>query len=232
MIAPNPIFDDLTSYHLAREIERWGWVIGKHTYGHPRVLEADLAGLRIGAFCSIGPNVTIVLGDHRSDLVTTYPFKAIRGITGGHLWAQAGDAIEPDHDSRGDVVVGDEVWLGTNSTILSGVTIGSGAIIGAGAVVSRDVPPYAIVGGNPASVRRLRFDDAIIERLLRLDWWSWPDERIAEALPLILSADVEAFLAYAESSQPAIAQKPAPRSFSTKGRRRTSSASPNDAQKA
>ncbi|ACK84640.1 MULTISPECIES: CatB-related O-acetyltransferase [Methylorubrum] len=201
MVTPNPIFDDLTRFHLSRDIERWGWVVGKHTYGHPRVLEPDLASLWIGAFCSIGPNVTVVLGNHRSDLVTTYPFKAIRVITGGHLWGQAGAAAEPDHDSRGNVVIGDEVWLGTNCTILSGVTIGAGAIIGAGAVVRKDVPPYAVVTGNPGSVRRFRFDEATVARLLRINWWSWPDERIAEVLPLILSPDIGAFLDHAEAQQ-------------------------------
>lgn len=83
MIEPKPLFDDLTRFHLAREILRWGWSIGAHSYGCPRVLEADLAGLTIGRFCSIGPNVTIALGNHRTDLVTTYPFKAIAGIVGG-----------------------------------------------------------------------------------------------------------------------------------------------------
>lgn len=202
MIEATPIFTDLTRYHLAREIDRWGWVIGSHTYGNPKVLEPDLARLRIGAFCSIGPNVTIVLGNHRTNLVTTYPFKAIAGIVGGGLWEQA-LAAGPDHDTRGDVVIGDEVWLGANSTVLSGVNIGTGAVIGAGAVVRSDVPPYAIVTGNPAKVVRLRFDESIVTRLLRTNWWAWPDERIAESLSLILSHDIEAFLTHAEERQSA-----------------------------
>ncbi|WP_279597475.1 CatB-related O-acetyltransferase [Methylobacterium sp. J-068] len=198
MIEPQPLFDDLTRLHLAREILRWGWSIGAHTYGCPRILEPDLASLTIGRFCSIGPNVTIALGNHRTDLVTTYPFKAIAGIVGGGVWAQALSA-EPDHVTRGDVVIGDEVWLGANCTVLSGVTIGTGAVVGAGAVVRRDVPPYAIVTGNPAEVVRTRFDDATIARLLRVNWCAWPDERIAEYLPLILSPDIIGFLDRAEA---------------------------------
>jgi virginiamycin A acetyltransferase len=200
MIEPRPLFDDLTRFHLAREILRWGWSIGAHSYGCPRVLEPDLAGLTIGRFCSIGPNVTIALGNHRTDLVTTYPFKAIADIVGGGLWEQALSA-GPDHDTRGDVVIGDEVWLGANSTVLSGVTIGTGAVIGAGTVVRRDVPPYAIVTGNPAKVVRRRFDEGIVARLLRTNWWAWPDERIAEYLPLILSTDITGFLDRVESEE-------------------------------
>lgn len=97
------------------------------------------------------------------------------------------------------MVIGDEVWLGANCTILSGVTIGSGAVVGAGAVVRRDVPPYAIVTGNPAEVARTRFDAATVERLLRVNWWAWPDERIAAYLPLILDTDITAFLDKAEA---------------------------------
>ena len=199
MIDPQPVFDDLTRFHLAREIQRWGWSIGAHTYGCPRVLEADLAGLTIGRFCSIGPSVTIALGNHRTDLVTTYPFKAIAGLVGGALWGPALQA-GPDHDTRGDVVIGDDVGLGANCTILSGVTIGTGAVVGAGTVVRRDLPPYAIVTGNPAEVVRYRFDAATIARLLRTEWWSWPDERIAEYLPLMLSTDIAGFLDRAEAA--------------------------------
>lgn len=162
------------------------------------VLEPDLALLRVGAFCSFGPNVTIALGNHRTDLVTTYPFKAIAGIVGRGLWEQALSA-GPDHVTHGDVVIGDEVWLGANCTILSGVTIGTGAVIGAGAVVRRDVPPYAIVTGNPATVIRHRFDDTTIARLLQTNWWSWPDEQVAEFLPLILDSNIEEFLTRAEA---------------------------------
>lgn len=198
MIEPNPVFDNLTRYHFAREIERWGWTVGAHSYGCPTVLEPELARLHIGNFCSIGPDVTIALGNHRTDLVTTYPFKAIAGLTGGGMWPQALTCAD-DHITRGDVILGSEVWLGAGSMILSGVTIGSGSVVGAGAVVRRDVPPFAIVTGDPATIARYRFDPATIERLLNVDWWSWPDVLIAEHMALILSSNIDALLEVAES---------------------------------
>lgn len=197
MIEPHPVFENLTRYHFACEVERWGWTVGAHSYGRPAVLEPEMARLHIGRFCSIGPNVTIALGNHRTDLVTTYPFKAIAKITGGGLWGEALGCAD-DHATRGDVVLGDEVWLGAGCLILSGVTIGSGAVVGAGSVIRRDVSPYAIVTGDPAVVARYRFDERTIERLLELNWWSWSDEQIAEFMPLILGSDIEAFLEAAE----------------------------------
>ncbi|ACL58182.1 CatB-related O-acetyltransferase [Methylobacterium nodulans] len=195
MIEPNPVFPELTRLRLASEIAMWGWDIGEHTYGTPRVLEPDLARLHIGRFCSIGPNVTIALGNHRTDLVTTYPFKAINTLS--TAWPSAANA-DDDHDTRGDVLIGHDVWLGASSTILSGARIGSGAVVGASSLVRGQVPPYAIVAGNPAKVVRYRFEAPIIERLLRVAWWNWPEEQIAAAISQLLSPDIEAFLAHAE----------------------------------
>jgi acetyltransferase-like isoleucine patch superfamily enzyme len=183
-----PVFDDATRFHLARGIERWGWEIGAHTYGKPNVLEPELATLRIGRFCSIGPDVVIALGNHRTDLVSTYPFRAL-----SRFWPEAAGG-EPDHETRGDVSIQNDVWIGARVTILSGVTIGHGAVIGANALVREDVPPYAVVAGNPARIVRYRFEPHQIERLLKLSWWDWSDERIRSALPLMMSDDLERFL--------------------------------------
>src|SRR5690606_35017201 len=101
--------------------------------------------------------------------------------------------------SRGDVVIGSDVWLCSNCTILSGVTIGTGAVVAAGAVVARDVAPYSIVAGNPAKVISWRFDEKTREELLATEWWLWPREEIIKAVELLCSKDIQGFIEYAGS---------------------------------
>ncbi|WP_353953328.1 CatB-related O-acetyltransferase [Knoellia sp. S7-12] len=147
--------------------------------------------LRIGSFCSIAARVQIFLGgEHRVDWVTTYPFSL--------FWPSA-RTIEGHPRRRGDVVIGNDVWLGSDAIILSGVRIGDGAVVGAGAVVRMDVPPYAVVAGNPARLVRMRFSEDVVQRLLELQWWNWPDRVVEEYLPLMLSTDIDAFLSAAEA---------------------------------
>lgn len=120
--------------------------IGDFTYGKPKILYYDASTkLKIGKFCSISDEVTIVLGgNHRYDWVTTYPFSALY-----KEWPEASGIIGHPA-SKGDIVIGNDVWIGFGSIILSGVKIGDGAVIGAGSVVTKDVLPYTIAGGNPA----------------------------------------------------------------------------------
>ncbi len=152
--------------------------IGEYTYGHPKVLSWQDGELTIGKFCSISHDVTILVdGNHNMDAVTTYPLSA------GFLSLEHNRPV--NYPCKRHVTIGNDVWIGYGVTILPGVTIGDGAVVGAGAVITKDVEPYAIVAGNPAALLRKRFDDETIAKLLKLQWWSWSDEKIAEHLSLL-----------------------------------------------
>lgn len=155
--------------------------IGDYTYGNPIVYFEGEGNLKIGKFCSIAfDNVKIFLGgNHRVDWATTYPFNKIAEFS-------EASNITGHPSSKGDVVIGNDVWIGMNATILSGVTIGDGAVVAAHAVVTKDVPPYAIVAGNPARVVKMRFSDDVIEKLLELKWWDWPIEKIRTYIPQLM----------------------------------------------
>jgi len=161
--------------------------IGDHTYGKPRVVSwGEGSSLMIGKYCSISANVVIFLGsEHRTEWISTYPFP--------YIWEEA-KSIKGHPATKGNVVIGNDVWIGFGTTILSGVTIGDGAAIGACSLVIRDVPPYAIVAGNPAQVLRHRFDAETIQKLLKIRWWDWPDEKVKENVHLICSDSIPAFL--------------------------------------
>jgi acetyltransferase-like isoleucine patch superfamily enzyme len=158
--------------------------IGQYTYGMPNVIAFAPTKLKIGKFCAISIGVTIILGgNHRLDWVSTYPFMEFPDD-----WPQAKE-IRGHPSSKGDVIIGNDVWIGYGATILSGVRIGDGAAVGAEAVVATDVEPYSIVVGNPARLVRKRFDDETIRKLLETRWWDWPIEKIGKNLHVICSED-------------------------------------------
>jgi len=166
--------------------------IGRGTYGNFEVHDCGSdSTLRIGSFCSIASVAQIFLGgDHRLDWVTTYPFS--------QFWEEAKN-IKGHPITKGDVIIGNDVWVGTDALIMSGVKIGDGAVIGARAVVTKDVPPYAIMVGNPARLIRYRFNDSTIQKLLEIKWWDWDNELIVKFLPLLSSPDIHNFLESFES---------------------------------
>ncbi|ROH85581.1 antibiotic acetyltransferase [Pseudomethylobacillus aquaticus] len=167
--------------------------IGRGSYGLPKVHDwKEGTTLRIGAYCSIAGNVDIFLGgNHRMDWVSTFPFpKYFPEMK--HLISKFGKV-------KGDVTIGNDVWLGRSCMILSGVKVNDGAVVAAGAVVTRDVPAYAVVAGNPARVVRYRFDDKTIARLLATTWWQWPEEELRNIGHLLCNDDIQLFLDYAES---------------------------------
>jgi virginiamycin A acetyltransferase len=170
--------------------------IGDFTYyDHPQratEFEADAVlyafgpeRLVIGRYCAIAAGVRFLMGGaNHADLgPSTYPF----GIFGGD-WAGTMDLVT-SAPSRGDTVVGNDVWLGYEALVLPGVTIGHGAIVAAASVVTADVPPYAIVAGNPARVVRRRCEDADVERLLAAAWWDWPAEVVTAHARDIMAGD-------------------------------------------
>jgi virginiamycin A acetyltransferase len=140
--------------------------------------------LIIGRYCAIAAGVRFVMpGANHADLgPSTFPF----GIF-GEPWAELTMDLVMGAPSRGDTVVGNDVWLGYQALVLPGVTIGHGAVVAAASVVASDVPPYAIVGGNPARVIRRRYEDEDVERLLRAAWWDWPVELVTEHARTIMS---------------------------------------------
>lgn len=156
--------------------------IGKYSYGRPNVFgEAQLS---IGNFCSISTTVTIALGgEHRSEWISTYPFNIIFK-----------DLNKQTTFNKGNVTIGNDVWIADGALILSGVTIGDGAVIGARAVVSKDVKAYEIVAGNPAKHVRYRFDEETRKKLLEIKWWDWDIDKIKEHSNLILNNDIEKFI--------------------------------------
>ena len=144
--------------------------------------------LVIGKFCSIacGAKFLFNSANHTLRSLSTYIFPVLF-----EEWGLDVARIPEAWDNRGDIVIGNDVWIGYEAVVLAGVTIGDGAIVAARAVVTKDVPPYTIVGGVPARPIRRRFSDSEIDQLLELKWWDWPDEKIAANLNAIQSGDLE-----------------------------------------
>lgn len=144
--------------------------------------------LVIGKFCSVacGAKFMFNSGNHSFTPLSTYSFPVFFDE-----WGLETKEITSAWDNKGDIVIGNDVWIGYEAVIMTGVTIGDGAIIGTRAVVTKDVPPYTIVGGVPAKAIRKRFSDETITKLLKLKWWDWDKERISRNLPAIRSGKVD-----------------------------------------
>lgn len=162
--------------------------IGEFTYGEPTIWNFNDIKLSIGKFCSIAPGVTIILGgEHRIDWCTTYPFAEMMPEF---------SYIKGHPHSKGDIIIGNDVWIGMDSKIMSGIHIGNGCVISAGAIVTHDVEPYSIIGGVPAKMIRKRFDEKTIQKLEEIQWWNWSNEQIYDAIPILQSNRIEQLLEY------------------------------------
>jgi len=175
--------------HVGRYSYYSGWYHGHGFDDCARYLSPEPGADRlvIGSFCSIGTGAAFIMAGnqgHRAEWISTFPFfwmpevEAFAGAANGYLPA-------------GDTVIGNDVWIGAEAVILPGVTVGDGAVIGTRALVTKDVAPYAVVGGNPARPIRARFTPERIALLQEMRWWDWPDDRLKAAMPLLTSGDVE-----------------------------------------
>lgn len=177
--APNIFVGDYTYYDDSR--------CGPEQFEKSNVLyNYDFAKVKlvIGKFCAIASGTKFMMtGDHKLDAISTYPFPIF-----GNGWETAFDIQALP--VKGDIHVGHDVWFGYDSFVRGGVTIGSGAIIASRSVVVKDVPPYAIVGGNPAKILKMRFSDLDIERLLKLSWWDWDIAKICRHLKSLCQLDI------------------------------------------
>ena len=173
---PNIIVGDYSYYE---NIDEGPESFEKHVTHHYEFMGDKLI---IGKFCSIARGVEFVMNgaNHMLDCLTAYPFEIIDEFKGlSRPFGARGN--------RGDTVIGNDVWIGQNATILPGVHIGDGAIIGANAVVAKDIPPYAIAVGNSAVIKKYRFDEETIKLLLELKWWDRNIEEIKKLIPLLTS---------------------------------------------
>ena len=161
--------------------------IGEYTYGNPEILSWDTSTkLIIGKYCSIAKGVTILLGgNHRTDWLTTYPLSVFFNELSNCKGHPA---------TKGNIEIGNDVWIGYGATILSGVKIGDGSVVAANATIVHDIPAYSIVAGNPAKVIKYRFDVKTIESLQRIKWWDWSHEMVIERGSKLLSNNISSFL--------------------------------------
>lgn len=171
------IYDDFV--HDPRDFQRNN-VLYHYPINHERLV--------IGKFCSIacGAKFLFNSANHALGSLSTYTFPIFF-----EEWGLPVEEIPRAWDNKGDIIIGNDVWIGYEAVVLAGVTIGDGAIIGTRAVVTKDVPPYTIVGGVPAKPIRQRFDPETVDTLLRVKWWDWPEEKIVRHLEDIQSGNLE-----------------------------------------
>ena len=159
--------------------------VGKHTYfcGEP-IRRGSMNNITIGSYCSIAEGVIFDSGfNHNINFVSTFPFNKLEGLE--HL---TGHPI-----CKGDIVIGNDVWIGEHVMIMSGVTIGHGSIIGARSIVTKDVKPYSMVAGSPATFKKYRFNSSQIIDLLEIKWWEWQEDKIKQYAHLLMN-DIDLFI--------------------------------------
>ncbi|MEO1006662.1 MAG: Vat family streptogramin A O-acetyltransferase, partial [Cyanobacteria bacterium J06638_38] len=178
---PNIIIGDYTYYDDPEDSENFERNV---LYHFPFIGDQ----LIIGKFCALSRGVKFIMNgaNHKMSGFSTYPFEIF-----GDSWKRVAPKAN-EYPFKGNTVIGNDVWIGYEATIMPGVTIGDGAIIAAKSVVTKEVSPYTIIGGNPAKMIRQRFDDETIQALLEIAWWNWSIDKITQNLEKIVAADLEA----------------------------------------
>ena len=179
---PNILVGDYTYYDDFENVENFEQNVKYHF---------DFTGdkLIIGKFCMVASGVKFIMNgaNHLTSGLSTYPFSIF-----GNGWENAME--NKSFPNKGDLIIGNDVWIGHNATLMAGITVGDGAIIATNSTVVKDVPPYAIVGGNPANVIRHRFSEETISKLLEIKWWDWDIEKITKNVQHLTSGDVDKLL--------------------------------------
>ena len=198
----------LTCYHPTEgdtllNMETTNVTRGIHTYGpEPQIIGSkEIArGSRIGKFCSIADNLQFIAkGTHMINWVTTYPFQEIWNMDVPLYEIKGIQGVSTDTPPASPIVIGNDVWIASNVKIKQGVTIGDGAVLATECFVTKDVPPYALVGGNPAKIIRYRFTEEQIQALQEIKWWDWEDSKIRAFVPLMVSDNIENFITAART---------------------------------
>ena len=177
---------------MIENIHLWHADRGTYFDRHVNIISwSDDYKIKLGKYNSIGRDCVFFLhANHRYDWITT----------SSQLWGPVTPEIADRHMNmghptcNGDIIIENDVWVGARSTIMSGVKISNGAVVAAGSVVTKDVPPYTIVGGNPARIIKYRFDESQIEKLLKISWWDWDEDKIRENAELMWSSDIDKFI--------------------------------------
>jgi virginiamycin A acetyltransferase len=177
--SPNIIVGDYSYYDDPIDPENFEKNV-LYNYGNDRLI--------IGKFCAIATNVKFIMNgaNHKLDGISTYPFPVF-----GNSWETAMNLLI-ELPSKGDTVIGNDVWIGYESLIMPGVKIGDGAVIAAKSVVVKDIPAYTVVGGNPAHPIKQRFSDAEVAQLLEIRWWDWEIDKISRHVSIIMQSDIQA----------------------------------------
>lgn len=182
------LFEAKTKLRHREQIKKGLLEVGNNTYGTVNLIDGQYGKVVIGDYCSIAGGVYFVIGNHRIDLATTYPFATLKKF-------YSLDIDMPDHYSNGVTVVGNDVWIGQNVMIMSGVQIGDGAIIASNAVVTKNVEPYSIVGGNPAKHIKYRIENPEHrQKMQEIAWWNWSEDKIMENIEDIMSPNISQFI--------------------------------------